>query len=203
MSAIIVDKEKKREAIIKAALEVFGEKGFSRTTINDIAERAGIGKGTIYEYFRDKNEIINNSFLYFQRIFEFDIQEILLSGENGFSKLKYIVKAIVKVLNGQYSKKLDLMFDFWAEGIKGDSKNIIQKEMKKFYRSYRSLFEDVLVEGAKDLSIRNDLDPGSVSSILIGMLDGLMVQWILDKEEIKVKKIEENMIDLISKGIKN
>ncbi len=200
MSAIIVDKEKKKQDIISAALKVFAEKGFTRTTIKDIAEQAGIGKGTIYEYFNDKNEIIHNSFFYFQKFFEFDIQEILLSDKNGISKLSELIKSITKILRSDDRKYLDLMFDFWAEGIKGHSKNLMLNEMNRFYKSYRNLFEDVLRQGIDDGSLRKDLDPVSVASIIIGMLDGIMVQWILEKDLITEMDLEKNIIDLVLHG---
>ena len=92
MSALIVDKTKKSEEIILAALKVFAEKGLSNSTIKEIAETAGIGKGTIYEYFKDKNEIIHNSFFYFQKFFEVDMGKILLSEEKGSSKLKNLIR---------------------------------------------------------------------------------------------------------------
>ena len=200
MSALIVDKEKKREDIVLAALAVFAEKGFSKTTIKDIAEQAGIGKGTIYEYFNDKDEIIHNSFFYFQKFFEFDIQETLLSEKDGASKLTAVIKSILKIINGEYGKYLDLMFDFWAEGIKGHSKNVMISEMNRFYKSYRKLFEDILKEGVDDGSFRSDLDPLPVASIIIGMLDGIMVQWILDKKIINKMEIEKCIIDLVLNG---
>ncbi len=200
MSALIVNKTKKKEDIILAALKVFEEKGLSNSTIKEIAETAGIGKGTIYEYFKDKNEIIHNSFFYFQKFFEMDMGKILLSNEKGSSKLKNLIRSIMSVLRSENNDYLDLMFDFWAEGIKGHEKGVMLTEMNKFYRSYRKLFEDVLREGIKDGSIRKNIDPFETSSIIIGTLDGVMVQWILDKEVIDLKKIEKNLINLILNG---
>ncbi|MCK5004404.1 MAG: TetR/AcrR family transcriptional regulator [Candidatus Aminicenantes bacterium] len=200
MSALIVNKTKKKEDIILAALKVFAEKGLSNSTIKEIADRAGIGKGTIYEYFKDKNEIIHSSFFYFQKFFEVDMENILLSKENGASKLKNLMKSIMSITKSDNKEYLDLMFDFWAEGIKGHEKGVMLTEMNKFYKSYRKLFEDVLSEGIEDGSIRKDIDPFETSSIIIGTLDGVMVQWILDKKVIDLKKIEKNLINLILNG---
>ena len=62
MSPRIVDKEQKKRKIIAAALKVFASKGYKATRTSDIAEAAGIGKGTIYEYFRSKEELIEAIF---------------------------------------------------------------------------------------------------------------------------------------------
>lgn len=201
MSALIVNKTKKKEEIILAALKVFSEKGLSNSTIKEIAERAGIGKGTIYEYFTDKSEIIHSAFFYFQKFFEVDMGIILLSKENGAIKLRNLMRSILSIIKSENNNYLDLMFDFWAEGIKGHEKGVMLAEMNKFYKSYRKLFEDVLREGIKDGSIRKDIDPFETSSIIIGTLDGVMVQWILDKKVIDLKNIEKNLLNLILKGV--
>ncbi len=62
MAARIVDKILKKQDILSAALKVFGRQGFANTKMIDIALEAGIGKGTIYEYFRSKDEIKTASF---------------------------------------------------------------------------------------------------------------------------------------------
>ncbi len=59
----------KREQILKAAIEVFGSKGFHTANIIDIAEKAGIGKGTIYEYFESKNSLFIEAIRYKTQIY--------------------------------------------------------------------------------------------------------------------------------------
>ena len=54
---IVVDKEKKKREIIDAAIRVFSRQGYRRTKINDIAGEAGVGKGTVYEYFKSKEDL--------------------------------------------------------------------------------------------------------------------------------------------------
>ena len=58
MVARIVDKEQKRRDIARAAMEVFSERGFDATSMSLVAGSAGVGKGTIYEYFDSKDEMI-------------------------------------------------------------------------------------------------------------------------------------------------
>jgi AcrR family transcriptional regulator len=56
--AIIVDKAKKREDIASSCIKIFTEIGVDDLTISKVAQTAGIGKGTVYEYFRDKEDIV-------------------------------------------------------------------------------------------------------------------------------------------------
>jgi len=201
MCALIVNKEKKREDIILAALMVFAEKGFSRTTIKDIAEHAGIGKGTVYEYFNDKDEIIYSSFSYFLSIFETDMEKILLSDRSGINKFNELVLTMTKIIESEQKKLLDLMFDFWAEGIRSNSKGPMLEEMQKFYTLYRKIFTDVISEGMADGTIRKDIDPDATASLIVGMLDGIVVQWILDKKNFKVGEIQKVIPGLLINGV--
>ena len=61
----IIDKKEKKAKILEASIRVFAKKGLSNTKMADIAEAADVGKGTIYEYFRSKDEILEASFQYF------------------------------------------------------------------------------------------------------------------------------------------
>lgn len=83
----LIDKNLKKEEILLAGIKTFSEKGFHSSTVEDIANKAGIGKGTIYEYFKSKEELI---------LFSLD-----LYSENTISKL-----IVTKNSNLTYSKKI-------------------------------------------------------------------------------------------------
>ena len=85
---IIVDKKEKRAKILNAAIRVFSKKGRTVTKISDIAEEAGIGKGTIYEYFRSKDEVFSATFNYFMDKQEEVITQRLSSINDPLEKLR-------------------------------------------------------------------------------------------------------------------
>ncbi len=202
MSAKIVDKKEKKELIIRAAIKLFAQKGFSRTTISDIAEAAGTGKGTIYDYFETKDEIINNSFYFFIKELEFDFEEILLSSLPSIEKLKQVFDAFTRTMQLPENRQLmELIFDFWAESIKNiQAKNILFKEMNIFYQAYRKLCEDLIKDGIREGSFRKDLDAKNMAIIILGMNDGIMVQWLLDKT-IDFDKTMKEMVRMVLEGI--
>ena len=76
MSPKIVDKEQKRRLIVEASLRVFASNGYEATRTIDIAKEAGIGKGTIYEYFRSKDEIVEAIFEYLFFNYEQHLQQL-------------------------------------------------------------------------------------------------------------------------------
>jgi AcrR family transcriptional regulator len=63
VAAKFVDKEQKRRSIARAAMEAFSEKGFDAASVKLVADAAGVGKGTIYEYFDSKEELVAEAVL--------------------------------------------------------------------------------------------------------------------------------------------
>ena len=204
MSPKIVDKKEKKDQIVLSAINVFVEKGFEKTTINDIAQAVGIGKGTIYEYFKSKEEIIGYSFKYFINTMDIDFERILLSKVKADQKLIQILHSMTGFVNPDSEPLIKLMMNFWGEAMRSqDAKNIIFNDMRKFYHSYRSIFSDIVLEGIEDGSFRKDIDPKHFASLIVGMIDGILVQWILDKNRVKIKTFFSTITRVLLKGILN
>jgi len=202
MAAKKIIKSEKREQILFAAISVFAKNGINNSTIRDIALSADVGKGTIYEYFKNKNEIISQAYRYFMSMFDTGIEDIVLNSSSGKDKLKMITDFIIGFIDNDKNDMMNLIFDFWAESIRTKtSKNIIYKEMRHFYGSYRALVRDLILEGKEDGSFRDDIDHDSLASLFVGMLDGIMVQWVIDREQINLSLIRLELIRLIEKGI--
>lgn len=203
MSAIIVNRKEKKDLITKAALNIFVKKGFARSTISDISKEAGIGKGTIYEYFKNKDEIVVYSFEYFMSSLQVDFEQIILSEKSAIEKFSEILDILINMMNSEIQPQIELMFDFWAEGIKGiHSKNLMLEEMNKFYGTYRKMCTEIFQQGIKEGNFKKNINPENLASILIGMIDGLIVQWALDKKSINFAQTIKTINSVFLQGIK-
>lgn len=202
MSPKVVDKKEKKDLIIAAAIQEFIKKGFAKTTITDIARTAGIGKGTVYEYFSTKEEIINHTFEYFVHSLELDFAQVLISELGPAEKLEQIFNGFADFLDSDSRDMMELMFDLWSESIKGkDSKSLIYTEMSKFYQAYREIFADIIVEGMGDGSFVKNINPHNAASLIVGGLDGIMVQWVLDRENFNYRDVVKTAASIFIKGI--
>ncbi|MCK4766402.1 MAG: TetR/AcrR family transcriptional regulator [Candidatus Aminicenantes bacterium] len=202
MCAKVVDKKEKKDGIVTAAISEFAKKGFAKTTINDIAAAAGIGKGTVYEYFENKEAIINYSFGYFMRSLELDMEEILISKVPAREKLRQIFDLFSDMNNWSSVEFIELWFDFWSEGIRSkSSKGVLLKDMNLFYRSYRELFAAIIVEGMNNGSFRKNINPENAAAMIIGALDGIMVQWVLDKENFDFSGVVQTIKFTVLRGL--
>jgi TetR/AcrR family fatty acid metabolism transcriptional regulator len=198
----VVDKKEKKDQIVEAAIREFARKGFSRTTINDIASAAGIGKGTVYEYFSNKEEIVHETFLFFMHTLEPDFQSIFLSKASAMEKMKQVLDGFSLFVGSEYREMMELMFQFWSESIKDKGpKGVMFKEMIKFYQVYREIFSDIIIEGMGDGSFRKDINPRSTAAMIVGTLDGLLVQWVLEKDILDFPDILKTVTNIVLNGI--
>jgi TetR/AcrR family fatty acid metabolism transcriptional regulator len=196
----IVNKEEKRIEILEAAIRLFAKKGVGSTKINEIAELAGIGKGTIYEYFNSKTEIFNATLhLFIEKINNYVITE-LRNIYDPFEKLHKYLQVWAELLDGEYSEFMDITLDFWAEGIRQKDKKIFS-DFKNIYRENLKMIEVIL----EDCIMRNAISPVNteiVSSIIIAVLDGLMIQSIYNMNNFNMKKSIELFSEIIMNGLR-
>jgi len=118
MSPKLVNKEEKKREIAFAAMQVFSEKGVVNTKISDIAVCAKIGKGTIYEYFKSKEDIFIFVFeILFSQIFT-EISTVVNKSNSPSEKLKQIISLSVSSFMDNPYNMAEIMLDIWAEGIR-------------------------------------------------------------------------------------
>jgi TetR/AcrR family fatty acid metabolism transcriptional regulator len=203
VSAIIVDKKEKQKNIIQSAARVFSQKGFARTTVSDIAQEAGIGKGTFYEYFESKEVVIYLAFEYFMEELVPDFKGIVQKSISASEKISLMIKGFSRILQSKEKQDLlSLTFDIWAEGIRSQPhRKSIEMKMKQFYKDYREPVVKVLEQGIQSGEFRSDIKTEVEASVLVGLLDGLMVQWILDREKFPIQSALGAAVATILNGI--
>jgi len=196
-----VDKDEKKLEIIFAAMQMFSEKGLANTKIIDIAKAANIGKGTIYEYFRSKEDIFANVF---DAVISQTISEISNSTgetENPITKLKQIFSISISSFANKHFDMALIMLDIWAEGIRDhndDLKSIFN--LKQLYDKYRIIVKEILQDGV-DKGYFQQMNTTVVSSIFIGALDGILLQWLMQKDMFDLSSLGDDFINLFLSGI--
>jgi len=202
MAPKIIDKKEKRGAILKAGMKVFATKGVANTKMDDIAQEAGIGKGTFYEYFRSKDELIAEAFRHFMEQIEGEVGRKLLKITDPVEKLKCLIITWIEVLENSHVETMELILDFWAEGIrhKNESAEMVF-DLKQIYDDYRVIIITILEEGINNNQFKQ-INTTIVASSILGALDGMMIQWFMDKNIFKLSEAAETLCDLVLEGIK-
>jgi AcrR family transcriptional regulator len=169
-------KQKKRSRIIRAAAGVFAQKGFSGTVMADIAVHAGIGKGTIYEYFESKEEL-------FFAVFEWLTQETGVAAKVSISALggsaPERLEALSESLISSWFKMKEmytLVMEFWAASASSQMRERFKEAFRRAYENFRHIVSSLIREGMERGEFRRDVDPESVAAALVGTWDALLLQ---------------------------
>ena len=197
---IVVDKKEKREKILDAAIKVFSQKGRSSTKIADIAEAAGIGKGTVYEYFQSKDEVFAASFYYFMEKFEEVISRRLFRIQDPLEKLRVYFSAWTEILEGDYLDYLEIVLDFWAEGVR-KGENSWKIDLGRFYAENIAVLDSLLAECVAKDEIK-PVNTKLIASTMLGALDGLLIQWVFNRDVFEIRKAVDLFVDTMIDGLK-
>ncbi len=196
----VIDKKEKRTQILDAATRVFAQKGAGHTKIADIAEAAGIGKGTVYEYFHSKDEILAASFRYFIEAGARVVEQRLYSLTDPLDRLRAYFHAWAEMFDSDYMNYMEVVLDFWAQGIRRD-KERLTFDLAELYAQYRKTLEGLLNECVIAGCIAS-VDTRITAAILLGALDGLLLQWIMDRTLFDIKEAVEFLPQLLVRGVK-
>ena len=197
MSARIVNREERRDAIAQAAAEIFVHKGFGQTTVQEIATRAGIGKGTIYEYFPSKEAIIHHLFSYMNRMMA--LQMGLDQPPRGTppQQLQALLDAFEQMLTSPDNAQVRLIFHLWAEALREqEAENIVHQELRKALSQYRLILSALIRTGQESGFWRPETDPQSVTLLLLSLMDELML-WTALGEEMDYPQAWRSAVNLI------
>jgi AcrR family transcriptional regulator len=202
MSPKVIDKQRKKNEILQAAMKVFAQKGVKSARIADIAQRAGVGKGTIYEYFRSREEMFVEGFNLLIEDLENRLHAELETPTDPESKLRSIMRVFFSSL-GQLSAEMTAIFiDFWSEGIRTETtKGGGLIDLKQVYADARKQLQQVLSDGMMAGQFR-EVNTEVVASSMMAIVDGLLLQWILVKGAFPLESAMEGSIDMVLNGIK-
>jgi AcrR family transcriptional regulator len=182
----MVDKGEKKNLILDAAIAVFTRKGAVGTKIDDIAREAGIAKGTIYLYFKSKEEIFK-SILHLGTDSEYDIHTILSADVPVKTKLNMILKAAVKlIMNDRYPR--ELMPELWAALIRSKERETMKNNVLQLHELIVSLLNEAT--GGK----KTEEDCRIYASGIIAMLHGVVFLQSVDANEFPAETIMRQTI---------
>lgn len=177
-------------------------KDFNDLRVQEIADAANMGKGTLYEYFKSKDEILEKSVDYFMQE-EFKHVHILLSKSKSFEDMiRQILKQLIHK-NNECSSFEILLANYQKIGIK----NLIEKSREKMYAAVPSFIEilDVLIEkGEKEKVIKESDDREYQRFVILSGVAGFaMCSKLYDNPSThpKVEQAMNNSIKAILKGL--
>ena len=189
MSRVVPDyKEIARSNILQASIKVFSEKGFHGATMNEIANEVGVSKGTLYTYFKSKEDILN---------------EIWIMSSQKILDLKNIYKGrdFVEVLEELYdmmAKSPGLQLSFEVTLISQNNEKI-KKINQKSYKSKLESLKIFIQDQQENGSVREDIDADLLAQILTGLYTDVAAQLLIGLDN---EKVHENWIKSVNAILK-
>ena len=197
MAPKIVDKEKKRAQIAKAAGYVFGQNGFDKSKMIDVARAAGVGKGTLYEYYRDKESLIEGAFELLMEEMAADMYSALGLQKDPLQSLKDLSMATVEAM-----ELMGEQYRFFFEYLLYESRRKKGfSALRRMLLEFRVGLEKLLNLAIEQGRVRKDLDVTTFAAAFIAWFDGAVLHWIAVPEGPDVKEMTEAYLDVVFRGI--
>lgn len=191
----------KRELIIEAAIKVFARDGLEKGKIADIAKEAGIGKGTVYEYFRSKEDIFQAIEQYVFTDFNLIFDQLSSSSLSPPQKLTALMENALDMFMEMGDVMLILM-ELWAQAGRGHVHGSDPSLFVEYYDDFRQRVESILEDGIKTGELRK-MNKEGVATLLLAFMDGLVWQFVILNEPEKFNKIKSEAIKSFMRGIVN
>lgn len=169
-----------REEILQAALIVFSKKGYAKTSLEDIAQAAGVTRGAIYWNFQNKADLFNTlATEKFQRAF--DIMESEVHTENARAALIERMEAFLRSLRDDETLMQIRRIAFYQVELSEELRPF-QEYLVAVRRKTVNQFTDIISKGQARGEFSRDLDPYVVALGYVALGTGLIQMWVLDPE---------------------
>jgi TetR/AcrR family fatty acid metabolism transcriptional regulator len=185
----------KYNQILTAAVKVFADKGFAQSTIAQIAQEAGVADGTIYLYFKNKDDILVQ---FYERMTEHVSEcfyKAVQEGATAIEKLHNLVRAHLEVFQSQASGAIVYQSETHLQW------RLVQEPTRQMSRMYRELISKLVALGQQEGSIRSDLYVGLVKRLINGAVEEVINTWIHTGMDHDLASMAEPLVDLFIKGI--
>ncbi len=188
--------DERKYQILNAAEQVFTKKGLDLTRMDDIAEETGLSKGTLYLYFKSKDDLI---IAILDRIFEGAFKQLAARKDNRLSSSEAISQFTEEAIR-DYKMMLHLMpvaYEFLALAFRNTT---VQKALKQYFRHYMEVLVPIIQRGI-DAGEFRQMDAQEVAIAAAAIYEGTVLLWVYDNSLVDIERHIRSSIRLLLEGI--
>lgn len=188
--------EERKAQIINAAEEVFSQKGFSNARMDDIAEETGLSKGTLYLYYKSKDDLI---IAILDRIFqrEFRTFENLdlasMSATDAIWTFAETTSKDVKLM----TRLLPITYEFMGLAFRN---KLVQKAFKAYFNRFMDILIPIIQHGIDTGEFRPE-DPKEIALAMGAVMEGTLLLWVYDSSLVEPEKHIRFGMKLLLEGV--
>lgn len=182
MAPKIVNKESKRLEIATAACLLFSKYGFEKVKIEDVAQAAGIGKGTVYAYFDTKEELFQGAF---EALLKQMMAEMMGAIDLTLTPLEALRSSTFMMAEGfvHFSEQYGFFLEFMLQMNRGQVQSSLLVEMLQQYRNEVAGLLEAAIDAGE---VRADIDIKNTAAAYAAWFDGAVFHWmVLEVPEVK------------------
>jgi TetR/AcrR family fatty acid metabolism transcriptional regulator len=184
----------KRDAILRAAIDVFAERGYFNAQVADVARAAGVAAGTVYLYFKSKDDLLIS-------IFERSMREGLTTGRAAVANLQDPRERLLRLARGHlarlgHDRNLAIVFQVELR----QSTKFMERFSATLLRDYLGLIRDAIADGQREGLFRADVKATAAAKMLFGALDEMATNWILSRRRYSLEADADAVVDLFING---
>ena len=191
-----IEASNKRDRILDAAVRVFAQKGFYATRVSEVAKAAEVADGTIYLYFRSKDDLLVS-------LFENRVDKLLAFLEQerprtarGGEQLRRIIEMQLGLLEGErdLAEVITVIFR--------QSMKLMKKQAATKFTAYLDAIAGVVADGQAAGEFRRDVSPHFAARAIFGALDGITLTWALGKADRGgLARASSQLADFVLRGL--
>ena len=166
----------KRQRILVGAIKVFSTKGFHGSKVSDIAREAGVADGTIYLYFKNKDDILIQLFDESLKVLLSDMRKALAEESDPLKKIRVFIRMHLDSV-----EKYQSLAEVMQLELRQSSKFMKEHTPKRF-TEYLNIISDIIRRGQETEIIRKDMHPAMMKRAIFGAMDEIALGWVLSKQ---------------------
>jgi TetR/AcrR family fatty acid metabolism transcriptional regulator len=184
----------KRDAILRAAIDVFAERGFFNAQVADVARAAGVAAGTVYLYFKSKDDLLVS-------IFERSMRDGLTNGRAAVANLPDPRERLLRLARAHlarlgHDRNLAIVFQVELR----QSTKFMERFSATLLRDYLGLIREAIADGQREGLFRADVKATAMAKMLFGALDEMATNWILSRRRYSLEADADTVVDLFVNG---
>ena len=173
----------KRERILRAAIKIFSQKGFFNSKVSDIARSAGVADGTIYLYFKNKDDLLISLFEEKMAEVVADVRERVASGEGALSRLKIFIENHMSLLVREAGLIEVLQVEL------RQSNKFMKEYVPVKFLEYLDVISEILEQGIREGTFQQELNVAVARRAVFGALDEIALAYVPAEAATEIYRI--------------
>ncbi|SFD59266.1 transcriptional regulator, TetR family [Lentibacillus persicus] len=185
----------KYNQIIEAAVEVIAENGYHASQVSKIAKKAGVADGTIYLYFRNKEDILVSVFEEKMGQFIERIAHGIGEKNNANEKLFTLIEMHFRQLAEDHHLAIVTQLEL------RQSNTDLRLKINQILKPYLAVIDDIIREGTRDKIFRDNLNIQLIRQMIFGTLDEIVTNWVMKEEKYDLVQQTSDVHEFIMSGL--